>query len=105
MPWRRPTASAVRRTTRDTAPIMALVRETAARISPAVLVVQSRRDPVTPHRGGELLDEKFGDRSRLVSVDGSGHGVYVIGDNACALNTTTSFLVDGKLPQPDMSCK
>lgn len=26
-------------------------------------------------------------------------------DNACALNTTTSFLVDGKLPQRDMSCK
>lgn len=69
-----------------------------------VLVVQNRRDPVTPHRGGELLNEKFGDRSRLVSVDGSGHGVYVIGDNACALNTTTSFLVDGKLPKRDMSC-
>jgi pimeloyl-ACP methyl ester carboxylesterase len=70
-----------------------------------VLVVQNRHDPVTPHRGGELLDEKFGDRSRLVSVDGSGHGVYIIGDNACALNTTTSFLVDGKLPKRDMSCK
>jgi pimeloyl-ACP methyl ester carboxylesterase len=70
-----------------------------------VLVVQNRHDPVTPHRGGELLDEKFGDRSRLVSVDGSGHGVYIIGDNACALNTTTSFLVDGKLPKRDVSCK
>jgi pimeloyl-ACP methyl ester carboxylesterase len=69
-----------------------------------VLVVQNRRDPVTPHRGGELIHEKFGDRSRLVSVDGSGHGVYVTGDNACALNTTTSFLVDGKLPKHDKTC-
>ncbi|TDV56393.1 alpha/beta hydrolase family protein [Actinophytocola oryzae] len=69
-----------------------------------VLVVQNRHDPVTPHLGGELLDGKFGDRSRLVSVDGSGHGVYVVGDNACALNTTTSFLVDGKLPEDDLSC-
>jgi len=59
--------------------------------------------PGDPHRGGELLDEKFGDRSRLVSVDGSGHGVYVLGDNACALNTTTSFLVDGTLPKRGMS--
>jgi pimeloyl-ACP methyl ester carboxylesterase len=66
-----------------------------------VLVLQNRRDPVTPHRGGELLDEKFGDRSRLVSVEGSGHGVYVLGDNACALNTTTDFLVDGELPAQD----
>jgi pimeloyl-ACP methyl ester carboxylesterase len=70
-----------------------------------VLVVQNRRDPVTPHRGGELIDEKFGDRSRLVSVDGTGHGVYALSDNACALNTTTSFLVDGKLPKQDMSCR
>ena len=70
-----------------------------------VLVVQNRRDPVTPHRGGELIDEKFGDRSRLVSVDGTGHGVYALSDNACALNTTTSFLVDGKLPKRDMSCR
>ncbi|WP_232376190.1 alpha/beta hydrolase [Amycolatopsis aidingensis] len=70
-----------------------------------VLVVQNRRDPVTPHRGGELLDAKFGDRSRLVSVDGSGHGVYVLGANACALNITTSFLVEGKLPRREVSCR
>lgn len=69
-----------------------------------VLVLQNRHDPVTPHRGGTLLDEKFGDRSRLVSVNGSGHGVYVVGGNACALNTTTSFLVDGNLPKRGMSC-
>jgi len=71
---------------------------------PANVLVQNRRDPVTPHRGGELLDDKFGNRSRLVSVEDSGHGVYVIGDNACALNTTTTFLADGKLPPHDMSC-
>jgi pimeloyl-ACP methyl ester carboxylesterase len=69
-----------------------------------VLVMQNRRDPATPLRGGELIDEKFGDRSRLVSVDASGHGVYSLGDNACALNTGTSFLVDGTLPKRDMSC-
>ncbi|WP_245664680.1 alpha/beta hydrolase [Nocardia grenadensis] len=36
---------------------------------------EQQRDPVTPLRGAELLDEKFGQRPRLVSVDGSGHGV------------------------------
>jgi hypothetical protein len=39
-----------------------------------------------------------------VSVDASGHGVYVLGDNACALNTTTRFLVDGTLPKRDVAC-
>ncbi len=64
-----------------------------------VLIVQNLRDPGTPHRGGELLREKFAKRSRLVSVDGSGHGVYVYGDNACALNVTTAYLVDGTMPR------
>ena len=70
-----------------------------------VLVMQNRRDPATPLRGGELIDERFGDRSRLVSVDASGHGVYVIGDNPCALNTTTRYLVEGTLPQRDTTCR
>ncbi|MBE1577103.1 alpha/beta hydrolase [Amycolatopsis roodepoortensis] len=69
-----------------------------------VLVVQNRRDPATPLRGGQLLDEKFGARSRLVTVDASGHGVYVLGGNACALNTTTNFLLSGKLPKRDVFC-
>ncbi|MDG9674086.1 alpha/beta hydrolase [Micromonospora sp. DH14] len=64
-----------------------------------VLIVQNLRDPGTPHRGGELIREKFAERSRLVSVDGSGHGVYVYGDNACALNVTTAYLVDGTMPK------
>ncbi len=64
-----------------------------------VLIVQNLRDPGTPYRGGELLRDKFATRSRLVSVDGSGHGVYVYGDNACALNVTTAYLVDGTMPK------
>lgn len=70
-----------------------------------VLIVQNRRDPVTPLRGGELLDEKFGDRSRLVRVDGSGHGAYVLGANPCALDVTTDFLVDGTMPEQDVTCE
>ncbi|GAB3561889.1 hypothetical protein GCM10027445_01460 [Amycolatopsis endophytica] len=69
-----------------------------------VLVVQNRHNPATPHRGGELIDEKVGDRSRLVSLEGSGHGAYVVGGNACALNTTTSFLVAGTLPRDEVTC-
>ncbi|MCA1282579.1 alpha/beta hydrolase [Saccharopolyspora sp. 7B] len=69
-----------------------------------VLIVQNRRDPVTPHRGGELLREKFGDRARLVSTDEAGHGAYVLGGNACVLDVTTKFLVDGERPDQDLSC-
>jgi pimeloyl-ACP methyl ester carboxylesterase len=70
-----------------------------------VLIVQNRRDPVTPLSGGEVLHEKFGERSRLVTVDGSGHGVYALGDNACALNVVTTYLVDGEMPRRDVACR
>ncbi|MEV0951168.1 alpha/beta hydrolase [Promicromonospora sp. NPDC050249] len=69
-----------------------------------VLILQNRRDPVTPLAGGQRLREKFGDRSRLVTVDGSGHGVYALGDNACALNIGTTYLVEGKMPRRDVAC-
>lgn len=69
-----------------------------------VLLLQNRRDASTPHAGGKMLREKFGDRARLVSVDDSGHGVYVLGKNSCALNTTTRYLVEGKMPTKDTFC-
>ncbi|WP_433696917.1 alpha/beta hydrolase [Nocardiopsis sp. CA-288880] len=69
-----------------------------------VLIVQNLRDAATPYAGGVMLDEKFGQRSRLVSVDGNGHGAYLYGDNACAWNVTTGFLVDGEFPERDVSC-
>lgn len=69
-----------------------------------VLVLQNLRDPATPHAGGVLARERFGDRARLVSVDAGEHGVYVYDDNACALNTTTRFLLTGELPRTDVFC-
>ncbi|MFC5286410.1 alpha/beta hydrolase [Actinokineospora guangxiensis] len=70
-----------------------------------ILVLQNLRDPATPHLGGKLVRAKFGERARMVSVDGSGHGVYVYDDNACALNVTTKYLVDGVMPQRDLTCR
>ncbi|WP_229403290.1 alpha/beta hydrolase [Micromonospora okii] len=69
-----------------------------------VLILQNRHDPVTPLAGGKLLREKFEKRSRLVVANESGHGVFMVGGNACALNATTSYLVDGKMPT-DRTCR
>ncbi|QTE31070.1 alpha/beta hydrolase [Pengzhenrongella sicca] len=68
------------------------------------LIVQHRRDPVTPYAGSAMLHERFDNRSKPVSVDGSGHGVFIYGDSACADNLTTTFLVDGKMPSKDRRC-
>nr|WP_245606265.1 alpha/beta hydrolase [Streptomyces himastatinicus] len=69
-----------------------------------VLLVQNLRDPATPHDGGKMLRQKFAARSRLLSVDDGGHGAYVLGDNSCALNTTTRYLVEGTMPAKDTLC-
>jgi pimeloyl-ACP methyl ester carboxylesterase len=70
-----------------------------------VLVLQNRRDPVTPRTGGRLLRQKFENRSRVVTVDAGGHGVHVVGGNACALNLATAYLVDGSMPIGDRTCR
>jgi hypothetical protein len=70
-----------------------------------ILLVQNVRDVSTPHSGAEMLREKPGDRARLVSVDATGHGVYIIGGNSCAWNTTTSRLADGTMPERDVTCR
>jgi pimeloyl-ACP methyl ester carboxylesterase len=69
-----------------------------------ILVLQNERDPATPLAGGELIREKFENRSRLVTADASGHGVYLYGDNACVDNIATEFLIDGVLPTEDVQC-
>ena len=70
-----------------------------------ILIIQNRTDVATPYLGGVLARQAFGDRSRLVSVDGYGHGVYIFDDNPCALNVGTAYLVDGEFPRRDVSCR
>ncbi|MFC8177994.1 alpha/beta hydrolase [Rhodococcus sp. NPDC057297] len=69
-----------------------------------ILVAQHQRDPVTPFSNGERINEMFGDRSRLLTADGSGHGVYALGQNQCAQDVITDYLVDGVMPNDDVSC-
>jgi pimeloyl-ACP methyl ester carboxylesterase len=69
-----------------------------------ILILQNERDPVTPLLGGELIREKFDERSRLVTANASGHGVYVYGDNPCADAIATEFLLTGALPEKDTQC-
>jgi hypothetical protein len=68
-------------------------------------MLQNRHAPVTPAVNAQLLRQKFGQRARLVTAEESGHGVYVVGGNACALNLTTSYLVNGKMPARDTTCR
>ncbi|WP_250032730.1 alpha/beta hydrolase [Paractinoplanes maris] len=70
-----------------------------------ILILQNRRDPVTPWAGGKLLRDKFASRAKLVTAEESGHGVYLVHTNACAHNITTNWLVGGRMPARDTTCR
>lgn len=70
------------------------------------LVVQNEWDSQTPLVTGKAMHRAL-KGSRMVTVSGGeGHGV-VFGDsrNACAEKATMGYLVTGKLPAKDLTCK
>ncbi|MFE7131563.1 alpha/beta hydrolase [Streptomyces sp. NPDC057638] len=69
------------------------------------MILQNEWDPATPLIGARGLREDMRG-SRLVVVDeGEGHGVYATGRNACVDQLTTAYLVHGRLPSADRTCR
>jgi len=69
-----------------------------------ILMVQNIRDPAAPYWGALGMRAALGQRSRIVSVDQGGHGVYAFKPNVCANDTMTAFLVNGVFPNNDTFC-
>ncbi|MET9491440.1 alpha/beta hydrolase [Nocardia sp. NPDC006630] len=69
-----------------------------------ILMIQNLRDPATPYSGALNLRHALGDRARLVTVDGGGHGVYP-SPIGCANNAVERFLSDGTRPDQDLTCR
>ena len=69
-----------------------------------ILMIQNRRDPLTPYAGALKTRAALGNRARLVSVDQGGHGAAYLNLNACASDVATGYLVDGTFPAADTSC-
>ncbi|MEU9995756.1 alpha/beta hydrolase [Streptomyces sp. NPDC050848] len=69
-----------------------------------ILMIQSLRDPSTPHASGLKMREALGARARLVSVDKGGHGMYLGNGNACGDAAVTTFLKTGERPAADTYC-
>ncbi|MGW2018583.1 alpha/beta hydrolase [Streptomyces sp. NPDC001927] len=69
-----------------------------------ILMIQSLRDPSTPHTSGLKMREALGNRARLVTVDKGGHGMYLSNGNTCGNTTVTTFLKTGERPTGDAYC-
>ncbi|MEV5973790.1 alpha/beta hydrolase [Streptomyces sp. NPDC051921] len=69
-----------------------------------ILMIQSLRDPSTPHSAGLKMRAALGAKARLVSVDHGGHGMYLGNGNVCGDRTVTRFLLTGERPATDVTC-
>jgi pimeloyl-ACP methyl ester carboxylesterase len=69
-----------------------------------ILVVENLRDPATPLPGAVELVAALGHRTRLVTVNQGGHGVYLLNTNACGNDVVTRYLVDGVRPPAGFAC-
>ncbi|GAA2816144.1 alpha/beta hydrolase [Saccharopolyspora taberi] len=80
------------------------LREPTGEGLPPVLMLQSENDPATAVEGARIAHEQFAG-SRLVTVADEGdHGLYGQG-NACVDDLVESYLVDGVVPERDVTCR
>ncbi|MFI1727798.1 alpha/beta hydrolase [Streptomyces acidicola] len=83
-------------------------KEPAVRITDrgpsTVLLVQNRRDVATPLSGALKLREALGRRAVMVTVNSTGHDVYLANGNACGDRTVSRFLATGERPGRDVTC-
>lgn len=69
-----------------------------------ILLLNTLRDPATPLPGASRMHEQFGERSRLILVDGGGHAIFGLMNNTCATDTVAAYLADGVFPAEDSTC-
>lgn len=68
-----------------------------------ILIVENLRDPATPLPGAQEMAAALGHRTRLVTVDQGGHGVY-FGANTCGNDVINNFFLTGERPRPGFAC-
>ncbi|MFH8614755.1 alpha/beta hydrolase [Streptomyces sp. NPDC017979] len=79
-------------------------RVTKVRNRVPALIVQNEWDSQTPLTTARGMHRAM-QGARMVTVDeGEGHGVYLFG-NACASDVTSAYLVTGRLPAKDVTCR
>jgi len=68
-----------------------------------ILVIGVMGDPATPYAAAQRLVDELGD-ARLLTLDGSVHGVSFFGRSTCVTDAATAYLLDGVLPAEGTVC-
>ncbi|MFD0823987.1 alpha/beta hydrolase, partial [Micromonospora zhanjiangensis] len=72
------------------------------RTSTPLLVTNSWYDPATPYQWAQAVADQVGDRGRLLTYQGWGHGVY--GRTPCTTGAVDRYLIDRALPRRGATC-
>ena len=67
-----------------------------------ILVVGTTGDPATPYKWSEALAEQL-DSAQLITWQGNAHVAYPRG-NKCITKAVDGFLLDGQLPEDNLTC-
>ncbi|SDI19190.1 alpha/beta hydrolase [Nonomuraea jiangxiensis] len=70
--------------------------------TPPILPTSSLIDPATGHLWTLSTAEQIGDEARVLTFEGSGHGVY--GRSACTIGTIDRYLISQSLPAKGVRC-
>jgi pimeloyl-ACP methyl ester carboxylesterase len=68
-----------------------------------IVLVSTTGDPATPHHSALAVADQI-PASALVSFEGEGHTIYGQG-NACVDDAVTAYLVEGTVPDDDLTCR
>ncbi|WP_166427358.1 alpha/beta hydrolase [Nonomuraea mesophila] len=70
--------------------------------TPPILLASSLNDPATGYGWTQSTAEQIGAEARVVTYEGSGHGVY--GRNACTIGTIDRYLISQSVPADGVRC-
>jgi pimeloyl-ACP methyl ester carboxylesterase len=71
---------------------------------PPMLLLQAADDPAAPLGGARKMHQALSG-SRLVVAAGGNHGQFLFDTNSCMDNHGSRYLLTGKLPAKDATCK
>ena len=77
-------------------------RDVHAKGAAPILVVGTTGDPATPYKWSEALAEQL-DSGQLLTWKGEGHCAYGRG-SSCITKAVDGFLLDGQLPEDNLTC-
>ncbi|MFE9560345.1 alpha/beta hydrolase [Streptomyces sp. NPDC006487] len=82
-----------------------LEAQTPMKARAGVLTVQNEWDSQTPLASGQGLHRALKGSRMVLALGAEGHGVYLADPSSCANAPVTDYLVTGRLPAADITCR